>query len=119
MHKDNKSRMNNFWNEKTSANNVFLFCFFKIETENTINILKNVPKYVKKRWIRELFLEKKLTRLKNKTEENFTYELSLIKMNELKLNQVELFYFFHYMRAAANASESFNMAHLGNIELFL
>ena len=40
------------------------------------------------------------------------------KVNELKLTAVELFYFFHFMGAAANACELFCMAYLANIELF-
>ena len=40
-------------------------------------------------------------------------------MNELKLTQVELFSFFHFICVAANASELFCMAHLANIDLFL
>ena len=45
--------------------------------------------------------------------------MSFIKMNELKLTQVELFDFFHLMHVAANASELFSMAHLENNERFL
>ena len=37
-------------------------------------------------------------------------------MNELKLTQVELFTFFHFMRAADNLSGLFCMAHLANNE---
>ena len=40
-------------------------------------------------------------------------------MNELKLIQVGLFSFFHFMRVAANASELFCMTPLANIESFL
>ena len=42
-----------------------------------------------------------------------------IKRNELKLTQVELFSFFHFMCAAANSSELFCMDHLANNEHFL
>ena len=42
-----------------------------------------------------------------------------IKVNELKLTQDELFWFFHIMCAAANASALFSMAFLANIERFL
>ena len=42
-----------------------------------------------------------------------------IKMNELKLTQVELFQFVHFMCVTANASEFFCMVHLANIERFL
>ena len=42
-----------------------------------------------------------------------------IKMNELKLIQVALFSFFHFMCAAANASELFCMDPLANNERFL
>ena len=41
-----------------------------------------------------------------------------IKVNELKLTQVQLFSFYHFMRAAANATELFCMAHLANDERF-
>ena len=46
-------------------------------------------------------------------------KVSFIKVNELKLTQVELFSFFYFMYAAANASELFCIAHLANNELFL
>ena len=42
-----------------------------------------------------------------------------IKVNELKFTQVELFSFFHFVYAAANASKLICMIHLGNIERFL
>ena len=42
-----------------------------------------------------------------------------IKVNELKLTQVEIFTFFHFMCAAANESELFCMAHLAVNERFL
>ena len=45
--------------------------------------------------------------------------MRFIKVNELKLIEVELFYFFHFMCVAAIASELFCMAHLANIEHFL
>ena len=41
------------------------------------------------------------------------------KVNKFKLTQVELFSFFHFMCAAANASELFYLAYLANIENFL
>ena len=34
-------------------------------------------------------------------------KVRFIKVNKLKLTQVELFYFFHFICAAANASELF------------
>ena len=46
-------------------------------------------------------------------------KVRFIKMNELKLTQAELFLFFPFMCAAANASELFCMIHLANNELFL
>ena len=42
-----------------------------------------------------------------------------IKVNKLKLAQVELFSLFHFMCVAANTSELFCVAHLANIERFL
>ena len=42
-----------------------------------------------------------------------------IKVNELKLFEVELFLFFHFMCVAANAYELFCVAHIANIERFL
>ena len=45
--------------------------------------------------------------------------MRFIKVNELKLTQVELFSFFHFLCAAANASELFCMAHLANNDSFL
>ena len=46
-------------------------------------------------------------------------KVRFMKMNELKLTQVELFSFFHCMCAAANASKLFCMRHLANNECFL
>ena len=46
-------------------------------------------------------------------------KVSFAKMNELKLCQVELFSFFQFMFASANASELFCMAYLADIERFL
>ena len=54
----------------------------------------------------------RFTRLKNKMENISTWE------DELKLTHVELFYFFHFMCVAANASKLFFMAYLANIERF-
>ena len=45
--------------------------------------------------------------------------MRFIKVNELKLTQVELFSFVHFMCAIGYASELFCMAHLGNSESFL
>ena len=45
-------------------------------------------------------------------------KLYFIKVDELKLTQVELFKFFHFMCVAANESELFCVAHLANIERF-
>ena len=45
--------------------------------------------------------------------------MRIIKVNELKLAQNELFLDFNFMCVAANASELFSMAHLINIERFL
>ena len=42
-----------------------------------------------------------------------------MKVSELKLTQVELFSFFHFMRVAANASELLCMAHLASNARFL
>ena len=39
-----------------------------------------------------------------------------INVNDLKLTQVQLFSFFHFMCVAANASEMFCMAYLANID---
>ena len=63
----------------------------------------------------QLFYLPKLFKILNA---NLSY-LHFIKVNELKLTQVELFSFFHFMCVAANASELFCMAHLINIEQFL
>ena len=46
-------------------------------------------------------------------------KVRFIKVNELKLTQVELFSFFHFMCVVANASELFCMAHSASIERFL
>ena len=42
-----------------------------------------------------------------------------MKVNDLKLTQVELFQFFHFMYVAANGCALFCMAYLENIERFL
>ena len=42
-----------------------------------------------------------------------------IKVNELKLSQIELLQFFHFMCVAENASKLFCMAYLAHIERFL
>ena len=44
---------------------------------------------------------------------------SFIKVNELKLSQVELFKFFHFLCVAANATKLFYMVYLANIEHFI
>ena len=41
-----------------------------------------------------------------------------MKLNELKVTQVELFQFFHFMCITANASKFFCMTHLASIERF-
>ena len=46
-------------------------------------------------------------------------KVRFIKVNELKRTQVELFSFYHFMCAAANASEMFCVTHLANDERFL
>ena len=46
-------------------------------------------------------------------------KMRYIKVNELKLTQVELFSCFHFKSVAANVSELFCMAHLANSERFL
>ena len=40
-------------------------------------------------------------------------------MNEIKLTEVELFSFFHFVWVAANTSKLFCMAHFTDIESFL
>ena len=45
--------------------------------------------------------------------------MHFIEVNELKLTQVDLFQFFHFMRGAANASELFCIAQSANNERFL
>ena len=46
-------------------------------------------------------------------------KVHFIKVNGLKLAQIELFLFLHCMCATANTSELFCMAHLANNERFL
>ena len=46
-------------------------------------------------------------------------KVHVMKVNELKLTQVELFSFFHFKCVAANVSELFCVAHLANNEPFL
>ena len=59
------------------------------------------------------------TRLKIRLKISQLQKVHFIKVNDLKLTQVELFKFLHFMCIAANASELFCMAHLANIESFL
>ena len=42
-----------------------------------------------------------------------------MRVNELKLTQVELFKKFYFMCVAASASELFRMAHIANNKRFL
>ena len=56
---------------------------------------------------------------KKRLKINQLQKVRFIKVNELKLIQVELFPFFHFMCGFANASGLFCMAHLVNIERFL
>ena len=46
-------------------------------------------------------------------------KVRLTKVNELKLIQVELFSFFHFVCVAVEASELFCLAYLANMERFL
>ena len=46
-------------------------------------------------------------------------KVRFIKVNDLKITEVELFKFFHLMRVAANASKLFCLAHLANNVRFL
>ena len=46
-------------------------------------------------------------------------KVRFIKVNEIKLTQTELFSFFHFICATANASELFCMAQIANIVFFL
>ena len=53
-----------------------------------------------------------------KTRQNITHlaKVHFIKVNELKLAEIEFFqYFFSFMCTIANASEIFSMAHLGSV----
>ena len=59
------------------------------------------------------------TRVKTRLKITELEKARFIKMNELKLTQVKLFYFFHFMYVDANANELFYMAYLANIERFL
>ena len=45
--------------------------------------------------------------------------MRFIKVNELKLTQVELFLFIHFLCVAADISQLFCVAHLANNERFL
>ena len=45
-------------------------------------------------------------------------KVRFIKVDEIKLTQVELFQFFHFICATAKAFELFCMAYLENIERF-
>ena len=60
-----------------------------------------------------------ITSLKNKIENNSTWEGTFYQSEWVKLIQAELFSLFHFMCVAANAFELFCMAHLASIERFL
>ena len=62
---------------------------------------------------------KQVTRLKKKLKITQLEKVCLIKVNELKLTQDELFSFFHFMCAVANAPELFYIAYLANNDHFL
>ena len=59
------------------------------------------------------------TPLKTRFKITHLEKMHFIKVNELKLTEVEFFYFFHFMCIVANAAELFYMAHLAKNELLL
>ena len=61
----------------------------------------------------------KYAHLKTRLKITQLRKVRLIKVNDLKLTQNELFNFFPFMCAIANASELFCMAHLANTEHLL
>ena len=69
--------------------------------------------------IKFVTVKKFFTCFKNKIENNLVWKGAFIKVNELKLTQIHLLYFFHIMCVAANAFELFGMTHLANIESVL
>ena len=69
--------------------------------------------------VRSALILTNLTRLKNKIENNTLEKVRFNKLNKLKLTQVGLFSFFHFMCVAANGFELFYKTHLANTELFL
>ena len=60
-----------------------------------------------------------VTRLKKKIEKTQLEKVHFIKVNELKLAQIELLSFFHFKCVTPNAFELFCMAHFANSESFL
>ena len=70
-------------------------------------------------FFKESFRYYKITSLKSRLKITQHEKVHFIKVNELKLTQVELFWFFHFMCVAANASEVFCMAYIANIGRFL
>ena len=61
----------------------------------------------------------KVTHIKKRLKITQLEKVNFMKVNELKLTQVELLSFFHFKCVAANASVLFCMAHLANNERFL
>ena len=59
------------------------------------------------------------TRLKNKIENNSTWEGTFYQSKWVKINLSWVILVFHFMCVAANESELFCMAHLTNFERFL
>ena len=57
--------------------------------------------------------------LKNKIENNSTWEPAFYQRERVKINSSWVILDFHFIWIAANASELFFMAHLANIESFL
>ena len=58
-----------------------------------------------------------VTSLKNKIENNSTWEGAFYQIEWVKFTEVELLSFFHFLCVAANASELFCMVHLVNINI--
>ena len=59
------------------------------------------------------------TRLKNKIENNPTWEGAIYQIEWDKINSSWAILVFHFMCVVANASELFCMAHFANTERFL
>ena len=89
-----------------------------IRCRTKVKLVKNIINFIVKPGTNSHYFEFDI-HLKNKIENNSLKKVRFIKVNEFKITQIELFYFFHFICVVANASEFFCMAYLAKIDSFL